>query len=121
MQRKNKTKKLVKNRKKNTGKKKRQTANLGTGEEALEILSRKHQELRKQTIGIVAEPKKEFDEDLFADELIPIPGGETLAEPEEREFSDEDLFATAPATDNLEDDDLVSSLRKTTPRGEKKC
>ena len=93
---------------------------LGTGEEALEILSRKHQELRKQTRDIAAEPKKEFDEDLFADELIPIPGGETLAEPEEREFSDEDLFAPAPATDNLEDEDgLVSSLRETTLRGEK--
>jgi tetratricopeptide (TPR) repeat protein len=32
----------------------------------------------------------------------------------------EDLFAPAPATDNLEDEDgLVYSLRKTTPRGEK--
>ena len=93
---------------------------LGTGEEALEILSRKHQEIRRQTRDIAAEPQEEFDEDLFADELIPIPGGETLAEPEEREFSDEDLFAPAPATDNLEDEDgLVSSLRKTTPRGEK--
>ncbi len=86
---------------------------LGTGEEALEILSRKHQEIRRQTRDIAAEPQEEFDEDLFADELIPIPGGETLAEPEESEFSDEDLFAPAPATDNLEDEDgLVSSLRK---------
>ena len=93
---------------------------LGTGEEALEILSRKHQEIRRQTRDIAAEPQEEFDEDLFADELIPIPGGETLAEPEEREFSDEDLFAPAPATDNLEDEDgLVSSLRETTLRGEK--
>ena len=93
---------------------------LGTGEEALEILSRKHQEIRRQTRDIAAEPQEEFDEDLFADELIPIPGGETLAEPEEREFSDEDLFAPAPATDNLEDEEgLVSSLRETTPRGGK--
>ena len=92
---------------------------LGTGEEALEILSRKHQELRKQTRDIAADPKKEFDKDLFADELIPIPGGETLAEPEESEFSDEELFAPVPTTDNLEDDDFVSSLRKTIPRGEK--
>ena len=74
---------------------------LGAGEEALEILSRKHQELRRQTRDIATEPQEEFDEDLFADELIPIPGGETLAEPEENEFSDEDLFAPVSTTDNL--------------------
>ena len=115
-----KNKKVVEKQETKYREKEKTNRKLGTGEEALEILSRKHQELRRQTRDFSAEPQEEFDEDLFADELIPIPGGETLAEPEESEFSDEDLFPPAPATDNLEDEDgLVSSLWKTTPRGEK--
>ena len=93
---------------------------IGMGEEALKILSRKHQALRRQTRDISTENQEEFEEDLFADELIPIPGGETLKEPNEREFSDDDLFTTFSSADSKEiAEGLSSSLRKKIPMEEK--
>ena len=93
---------------------------LGAGEEALEILSRKHQELRRQTKDQKMEPLVKYDEDLFADELIPLPGGESLFEPEKGGFNDLDPLASQSATDSLDDEEVLgSSLRKNTPLYEK--
>jgi len=92
----------------------------GAGEEALEILSRKHQELRRQTKDQKMEPLVKYDEDLFADELIPLPGEESLFEPEKGGFNDLDTLASQSATDSLDDEEVLgSSLRKNTPLYEK--
>ena len=89
---------------------------LGAGEAELEILSAKHQALKDQTASIDVKPLVDFDEDLFADELIPIPGGETYTEIS----SDEDL--TPPLSDaySLEDEEpFGSSLQNTSSPQEK--
>jgi len=93
---------------------------VGAGEEALEILSRKHQELRRQTKDLKMEPLVKYDEDLFADELIPLPGEESLFETETGGFNDLDPLASKPARYSLDDEEsLGSSLRKNTPLYEK--
>ena len=93
---------------------------LGAGEEALEILSRKHQALRQQTESSTMEQPSDFDEDIFADELIPLPGGESFFEPENELFRDEDPFNSPMESYNLEDEiNLGTSLQKTTPQDEK--
>ena len=66
------------------------------------------------------EPLVKYDEDLFADELIPLPGGESLFEPEKGGFNDLDPLASQSATDSLDDEEVLgSSLRKNTPLYEK--
>ena len=57
---------------------------LGTGEEALEILSSKHQALKDQKQNFLNSDLVEYNDDLFPDELIPIPGGDTLYEKENK-------------------------------------
>ena len=60
---------------------------LGAGEEALELLTRKHQALKKQNEDESLEVQVEEGEvDLFADELIPLHGGENLVEDEKEEY-----------------------------------
>ena len=93
---------------------------LGAGEAALELLSRKHQALKEQTASIAVEPLVDFDEDLFADELIPIPGGETYAETDSEMFSDEDPLPPLSDAYSLKDEEpFSSSLQNTTPQEEK--
>ena len=93
---------------------------LGAGEAALELLSRKHQALKEQTASLVVEPLVDFDEDLFADELIPIPGGETYAETDSEMFSDEDPLPPLSDAYSLKDEEpFSSSLQNTTPQEEK--
>jgi len=93
---------------------------LGAGEEALEILSRKHLELRRQTKDQKMEPLVNYDEDLFADELIPLPGEENLFEPEKGRLNELDPLASQSATDSLDEEEVLgSSLRKNTPLYEK--
>ena len=93
---------------------------LGAGEAALEILSSKNQALKKQRASIAVEPLKDFDEDLFADELIPMPEFETYTETYPEIFSDEDPFQPLSDSYSLEDDEpLGSTLQNTTPRQEK--
>ena len=95
---------------------------LGAGEAALELLSRKHQALKEQTASLVVEPLVDFDEDLFADELIPIPGGETYAETDSEMFSDEDPLPPLSDAYSLKDEEpFSSSLQNTTPQEEKNC
>ena len=93
---------------------------LGAGEAALELLSRKHQALKEQTASIAVEPLVDFDEDLFADELIPIPGGETYAETDSEMFRDEDPLPPLSDAYSLKDEEpFSSSLQNTTPQEEK--
>jgi len=93
---------------------------LGAGEAALELLSRKHQALKEQTASKAVEPLVDFDEDLFADELIPIPGGETYAETDSEMFSDEDPLPPLSDAYSLKDEEpFSSSLQNTTPQEEK--
>ena len=62
---------------------------LGSGEEALELLTKKHQALKKQNEEESLETQVEEEDDLFADELVELPGGETLIEDEKEEFFEE--------------------------------
>ena len=95
---------------------------LGAGEEALEILARKHQALKELTESIAVDPFVDLDEDLFADELIPIPGGETYTDTEREIFSDEDPFPPLSAEYRLEDEETFgSTLQSATPQEEKKA
>jgi len=55
---------------------------LGSGEEALKILSSKQKALRKQTERSLDIDLVDYEDDLFEDELIPIPGGEAFSETE---------------------------------------
>ncbi len=59
---------------------------LGSGEEALKILSSKQEALRNQTGKKPSIDRLDFEKDIFEDELIPIPGGENFSE-KETEFS----------------------------------
>ena len=56
---------------------------LGSGEEALKILSSKQEALRKQNKKSPIIDLVDYDNDLFEDELIPIPGGENFVETDE--------------------------------------
>ena len=93
---------------------------LGSGEEALEILSRKHQELSRQTQDQKMEPLVKYDDDLFADELIPIPGGETLFDSEKGGFDELEPFISQSTTVSVDDEEgLGSSLQKNITLDEK--
>ena len=96
---------------------------LGSGEEALELLTKKHQALKKQNEEESFETKfeeEEDDDDLFADELVELPGGETLIEDEKEEFIEEDIFSPPMDNESHEDEEgLELSLRKSTPHEEK--
>ena len=59
-----------------------QTNALGSGEKALKILSSKQEALRKQTERSPIIDLVDYEDDIFEDELIPIPGGETFSEAE---------------------------------------
>ena len=90
---------------------------LGTGEEALELLTKKHQALKKHNEGELLETEVDEEDDLFADELIPIPGGETLIE---EEIIEEDIFPPPIDNESYEDEEgLELSLRQSTHPGEK--
>ena len=78
---------------------------LGAGEAELEILSSKHHALKKQRASVAEEQPEDFDEDLFADELISIPGGEINTETYSEIFSDEDPFQPLSSEYSLEDDE----------------
>ena len=89
---------------------------LGTGEEALKLLTKKHHALKKQNEDQV----EEEDGDLFADEMVPLPGGETLIEEEKEEIFEEDIFSPPIDNESHEDEEgLEFSLRQSTPHGEK--
>ena len=93
---------------------------LGTGEEALELLTKKHQALKKQNEEESLEEQVEEEDDLFADEMVPLPGGETLIEEEKEEFFEEDIFSPPMDNESHEDEEgLEFSLRQSTPHGEK--
>ena len=93
---------------------------LGTGEEALELLTKKHQALKKQNEEESLEEHFEEEDDLFADEMVPLPGGETLIEEEKEEFFEEDIFSPPIDNESHEDEEgLELSLRQSTPHGEK--
>lgn len=93
---------------------------LGAGEEALELLTLKHQALKRQSEDLTMEPLVEDDDDLFADELIPLPGGEALVEPDNEEFSDDDIFSPPMDNESLEDEEgLGLTLQETIPPDEK--
>ena len=92
---------------------------LGTGEEALELLTKKHQALKKQNEEESLEEQVEEEEDLFADEMVPLPGGETLIEEEKEEFFEEDIFSPTDNESHEDEEGLELSLRQPTPHGEK--
>jgi len=93
---------------------------LGTGEEALELLTKKHQALKKQNEEKSLEEQVEEEDDLFADEMVPLPGGETLIEEDEEEFFEEDILPSPMDNESHEDEEgLELSLRQSTPHGEK--
>jgi len=93
---------------------------LGTGEEALELLTKKHQALKKQNEEESLEDQAAEEDDLFADEMVPLPGGGTLIEEEEEEFIEEDIFTPPMDNESHEDEEgLEESLRESTPLGEK--
>ena len=66
---------------------------LGTGEEALELLTKKHQALKKQNEVQSLEEQVEEEGDLFADEMVQLPGRETLIEEEKEDIFEEDIFS----------------------------
>ena len=91
---------------------------LGTGEEALELLTKKHQALKNQNKGELWDEKEE--DDLFADEHVQLSGGENLIEEEKREIFDEDIFSQPIENESYEDEEgLELSLRQKTPLSEK--
>ena len=93
---------------------------LGTGEEALELLTKKHQALKKQNEVQSLEEQVEEEGDLFADEMVQLPGRETLIEEEKEEIFEEDIFSLPMDNANHEDEEgLELSLRQPTPHGEK--
>jgi len=93
---------------------------LGAGEEALELLTKKHQALKKQNEDESLEAQVDDDEDLFADERIPLPGGETKVEEEKEEIFEEEIFSFPRDNESFEDEEgLELSLRQSTPRREK--
>ena len=94
---------------------------LGAGEEALELLTKKHQALLKQsedkTLEVLVEKD---DDDLFADELVTLPGGKTPIEEDKEEFFEEDIFSPRMDRERYEDEEgLEFSLRESTSHGEK--
>ncbi len=93
---------------------------LGTGEEALELLTKKHQALKKQNEGELLETEVDDKNDLFADELVPLAGGETLVEEEKEGIIEEDIFPPTIDNESYEDEEgLELSLRQSTRPGEK--
>ena len=93
---------------------------LGSGEAELELLSRKHKELKEQTEKIATEPLEDFDEDLFADELIQIPGGESHTD--SHIFSDDDPFTSLSDSYSMEDEQSFgSSLQGSASQEEKQA
>ena len=93
---------------------------LGTGEEALELLTKKHHALKKQNEAELLETEVDDEDDLFADELVPLPGGETLIEEEKEEIIEEDFFLPPIENESYEDEEgLESSLRQSSHSGEK--
>ena len=94
---------------------------LGSGEEALELLTKKHQALKKQNEEESLETQfEEEEDDLFADELVELPGGETLIQDEKEEFYEEDILSPPMDNESHEDEEgLELSLRKSTPHEEK--
>ena len=93
---------------------------LGAGEEALELLTKKHQALKKQNEEETLEAQVDEEDDLFPDELVPLSGGETLIEEENEEYFEEDIFSNHMNNVSYEDEEeLELSLRQPTPHGEK--
>ena len=93
---------------------------MGAGEEALEILTQKHQALKKQNEDELSRDQSEEEDDLFSDELIPLPRGEILIEEEKEEIIEEDIFPTPVENESHEDEEgLELSLRESIPHGEK--
>ncbi len=94
--------------------------NLGTGEEALELLTKKHQALKNKKNSEFLGAKEEGDEDLFADEHVRLSGGETLIEEEKEEIFEEDIISPSKENESYEDEEgLELSLRQQTPLLEK--
>ena len=56
------------------------------------MLTKKHQALKKQNKDSLEVKVEEEIEDIFEDELVPLPGGESLIEQEKEEFFEEDFF-----------------------------
>ena len=84
------------------------------------MLTKKHQALKKQNEEESLEEQVEEEDDLFADEMVPLPGGETLIEEEKEEFFEEDIFSPPMDNESHEDEEgLELSLRQSTPHGEK--
>ena len=93
---------------------------LGTGEEALELLTKKHHALKKQNEGELLETEVDDKNDLFADELVPLAGGETLIEEEKEEIIGEDISPPTIDNESYEDEEgLELSLRQSSHPREK--
>ena len=93
---------------------------LGTGEEALELLTKKHQALKKQNEGELLGTEVDDEDDLFADELVTLSGGGTLIEEEKEEIIEEDIFPPTIDNESFEDEEgLELSLRQSTHPREK--
>ena len=84
------------------------------------MLTKKHQALKKQNEGELLETEVDDEDDLFADELVPLPGGETLIKEEKEEIIEEDIFPPKIHNESYEDEEgLELSLRQSTHLGEK--
>ncbi len=94
---------------------------IGAGEEALELLTKKHQALKKQNEEeSLKEQVEEENDDLFADELIPLTEGEAHIENEKDKFTEDEIFSPQIDSESYEDDDgLELSLRQSTTHAEK--
>ena len=82
---------------------------LGSGEEALKILSGKQKALRKQTERSLNIDLVDYEDDLFEDELIPIPGGEAISETENEisKKNNKNLISDNPYF--LEDEEFIEN------------
>ncbi len=63
-----------------------QDRSIGSGEEALKILTSKQKALREQSEKTPVIDLIDYEDDLFEDELIPIPGGENFSELKEENY-----------------------------------
>jgi len=65
---------------------------LGTGEEELEILTKKHQALMKQSENLPSSDLVEYEDNLFEDELIPISADEKISKTENASEADKENY-----------------------------
>ena len=98
-----------------------QDRSIGSGEEALKILTSKQKALRKQSEKTPDVDLIDLEDDLFEDELIPIPGGENFSELKEDNSKSNNKNSDLGDTSFLEEEKfLENTFSKDQTESEKK-